>query len=1047
MKWKTSLLAAGLFLLTGSATGQLQEETRQVLFSSGTGTPYLIKPDAGISVDMVIPDSPVPQRQFLRVIGGTQMPGRFAPRGETLLREAEFLIDDHLDSLHVKRDTYSLYFRSNKDPYEQEAYYRIPGSNFRTGTFTLETAVKRKNGDSSNHTFGVKLEVFYKKEGYHPDEVYHTPDTILYMPLPSGNGEFELVRKEFTLSHETGSIVACVGGRGFSGEYWVEAPRFYQDGQALPLIPFCRFAGRDNDHNYWVGINLSSRFWSRWKLEWNGETIFNDHIFDRASDIADFYIPLPGHLKGNGRLSLTLVNEEIVHTFPYELRSLELIRETARDFEIVSVPRYPAAGEPAGILVEINKPGTTLTVAAGKEIRFDRSRFHFATEGLHVIPFTALEPIVKPIITISDGQETRIVEAGQIIRKDKDNIYISSGDEIHIDKEYEPYNYFFKWYVRERIGNWYQFRPSYQWSGVRITNEKIINHYTGLLNQLNMPYAWQVEGRTLAATRINPSLESLQSPMFRGKQAHENDGGYYYWRHFHYNGFHSDMAARTRPYGGIFAKHPPIYREYGTFIHYDPYHVKDMAHGARYYVENLRYSRGESTRHTGPSTTFRYLYQAGYEWLGAEQMYGPEETVMSALRGASRAYHKKEYGSLHAMQWGSFPFTDPKHAHRLFLSLGVAYLHGSGHINTEEALWLDEYANDRYSEAGKLHLYAQHQVYDFIETHTRRGELHAPIAVFQGRNDAWKSFGRGPLWSQIGKKWEFNKATESFDLMKIFYPGNEIDGCGPEGWFASTPYGPVDLLPIEADQETLSRYKALIFLGWNTFDAADIERITKFVEKGGILLLSAAHLNSELQPDLPVQFPEEDSTIKKLLGNNYRKLTAQTTIKRGKGRIIYFPQPCYPAQEEIRPAYEDAIREIATELNNQELSKGWIKAAPHIDYTVWDSQDRRTFYILNTDWQSDEATSHPATFLLNQAEFTIEVPRYVIATIHSVNDLGIYPESNTTDILEIKETPNRWEVTIQTTGKDVVHLFNSRNNEQSAFRIIGAGIETVTLYK
>ena len=53
-----------------------------------------------------------------------------------------------------------------------------------------------------------------------------------------------------------------------------------------------------------------------------------------------------------------------------------------------------------------------------------------------------------------------------------------------------------------------------------------------------------------------------------------------------------------------------------------------MADGARKLVENFRYSKGESSRHTGPSTLFRYLYQAGYNWLGAEQMYGPEEIIL-----------------------------------------------------------------------------------------------------------------------------------------------------------------------------------------------------------------------------------------------------------------------------------------------------------------------------------------------------------------------------------------------------------------------------------
>ena len=100
-------------------------------------------------------------------------------------------------------------------------------------------------------------------------------------------------------------------------------------------------------------------------------------------------------------------------------------------------------------------------------------------------------------------------------------------------------------------------------------------------------------------------------------------------------------------------------------------------------------------------TVAETLKKAGYDWLGAEQMYGPEEIILSSLRGASRAYSRPLYGTLHAMQWGSGPFTDPKHSLRLYMSLAVAYMHGSSHMNTEEALWTDEYMNDRYSVSAR----------------------------------------------------------------------------------------------------------------------------------------------------------------------------------------------------------------------------------------------------------------------------------------------------------------------------------------------------------
>lgn len=1038
----------GFLLVAPTAKSQLQEETRQILFSVDTDeSPYLIEPEKSFEQAVVFTQKDYPVRRFLRVVGGIKMPGKFKNRGETLFREAEFLIDDHLDSLTTYKDKYALYFTGNNESYEHHVYNRISIPQIQAGKLRVEIPVKReKLTVSPDGDFGVELQLYYEKGGRRIHEVYDTPDSILYLPIASGSGNFRLIKGDFVLPENIASILVRIGGINFKGKCWVEAPRFYQDNKLSWHSPFTFDEQKESDYNYWVGINMVSRSWPLWKLDYQGKTLFEGNIFDRASDIADFYIPLPEGLKGEGTLKLTLKKEPHEATFPYELRSLQLMEESARSFEIVSVPRYPAVGDTTGILIETNKPDINLQVKTAGAIQFIENNLTFKDTGLHVIPFYPSDPGTNIVLEFNDGKETRTAQIQQAVVKENDHAYLSSGDEVHIDNEFVPYDYFFKWYIRERIGNWYQFRPSYQWSGVRITRDDFVKHYTGLLNRLHIPYAWQVEGRTLAATRINPPLESLASPMFRGKQAHENDGGYYYWQHFHYNGLHSDMAARTRPYGGIFAKHRPIYKDYGIFIHYDPYGVKDMADGANKLIANLNYSRGESTRHTGPSTAFRYLYQAGYDWLGAEQMYGPEDIIMSALRGASRAYRKKDFGSLHAVQWGSHPFTDPKHALRFYNSLAVAYMHGSSHINTEEGLWTDEYANDRFTEAGKQHTYAQHQILDYIETHSRKGDLHTRIAVIHGRNDSWKSFGRQYSWSQKEDKWKFGPALQSFDLLKVFYPENIVDGCGPEGWFTSTPYGPVDILPIEADNDVMQQYDLMIFLGWNTFSNADFVRIHKFVEKGGTLLLTAAHLNSELQPDKPAQFPEDDTVVKKLLGLDYKSYTARTEINIGKGKVIYYPYNGYPIEETIKDAYTNEMKQLATQAISKEPEKGWIKASPSIDFTVWDNNTLRTLYILNVDWDSN-SLNKPATFFLKDKEFPLNIERYKLATIRSANGIAALPLSNTSDILSIIEETDRWIITCQTTGADEVILMNGHTGEQKKEKLTTAGIHSLGIEK
>ena len=1039
----TSLLWLGFASVQADSTWR---ESRTVLLTPNIqGNVHLLYPGQSVTEEVNLQLTNVPARRFLRVIGGIKMPEPYEERGEEMFRRAEFLIDDNLDSICRKRDKYALYFKGKNDNFERHAYYRISGSLLEAGTLTVTLPVVKKENLTLDDKgdFGLQIGLYYKKEGRAADDIYDEPDSVLYVPVPEGNSRYQRLTETFVLPEKIACAFIQLGGTHFSGECWVEAPRFRQGRKELS-IPFTKYAQRPDQHNYWVGCNLSTRSWPMWKLEADGKTIFEGNMFDRASNVADFYIPLPESLPRETELKLHLVKEDHRAAFPYELRGLELIEETARDFEVISVPRYVAKNASFGVLLETNEPNVLVRVQAEGAVTPSVQECLFEKPGLHVVEMRAKE--AGQPIHLSFAHEGRKEEASvqQVIDKESEKIYLSSGDEIYIDKQYVPYDYFFKWYLSSRVGNWYHFRPSYQWSGFRVADSQIIGHYTHLLDQLKVPYAWQVEGRTLASKKINPSLEVLASPMFRGKQAHENDGGYYYWGHFKYQGLFSDMAAKARPYGGIFAKHRPIFTDHGTFVHYDPAGIANMEEGAQLFVNNLRYSKGESTRHTGPSTMFRYFYQAGYNWLGAEQMYGPEETILSSLRGASRAYARPEYGSLHAMQWGSSPFTDPKHSLRLYMSLAVAYMHGSSHMNTEEALWTDEYVNDRYSKSGKEHLFAQHQVLDFIETHSRRGELKSNIAVIQGRNDAWKSFGRGNLWSQESDQWRFGKANESFDLMRVFYPHNVLNGCGPKGWFTATPYGTVDLLPIEASLQVMNQYKAMIFLGWNTYNEADFKRIHDFVFQGGTLLLSAAHLNEELLPNTPTRLPAQDKVVRSLLGDDYRQWTKKTIVKLGEGKIIYFPQAAYPAEDSIIKEYESEMHTVAKETLSDEAGKGWIHADEKVGFTVWDQANHRTIYLLNADWQSNNETQK-ATFCYGKNEFPIEIRRYHIETIHCAENLAVRPLANTTDVLAMKHTGKEWKITVQTTGPDSIQCMKAAGGEPTLIRIDGAGIHELRL--
>ena len=1049
IKISTYIKSIALVLALSSPGASAQEkpyqETRQVIYQATEAEGFhLLNPDEGLEQSYSLPSSDCPMRTRLRVVGGIQLPEPFSKRGEEMFRRMEYLLDDNLDSLIHGKDKYALYFKGEGEDFQRKTWNRIPGDLVKGKKLSLSIPVVKSNElkIAEGGTFGVELSVYFEKPGRAAMDVYDAPDTMICLPVPEGSAKRKVANMDIELPDNVACMLVGVGGSHFSGECWLEAPTIKANKNVVWHDPFVKSSERKDEMNYWVGCNLSDHSWPYWELTNNGKVIFSGKIFDRASNVADFYIPLPADIQPDGTLKLTLKKEPHRAAYPYELRSIELLQEPARDFEVIAVPKYVRKGDTFGILLETNKADQTITAVAGDALQPQSQTMKYSETGLHVMEFKALSCNSEIKVEISNGNRTQTVQVGQVVERTPGNVYLSVGDDIYIDKQHDVYTPYFKWYVGQRMGNWLQFRPSYQWSGVRNTKPGIVSYYTNLLNDMHIPYAWMVEGRTLAGDNINPSAEELASPMFQGKQAHENDGGYYYWVHFLYQGLFSDIAARHRPFGGIFAKQRPIYTDHGTYIHYDKEYVQDMAQGADYLVNHLRYSKGESTRHTGPSTMFRYFYQAGYDWLGAEQMYGPEETIMSSLRGASRAYAKPIYGSLHAMQWGSFPYTDPKHALRHYMSLAVGYMHGSSHLNTEDALWIDEYANDRYSESGKAHIAAQHKILDFIETHSRRGELYTRIAVLQGRNDSWKSFGRGPMWSQSGEKWKFGVANESFDLLQLFYPNNRMNSTPCNNWFTPTPYGPVDIVPIEANSELMKQYRLMLFLGWNTYDKMDFERIRDFVFSGGTLILTAAHINTNLQPTEAPTFPDDDAPIKDLLGEDYRNLTGKTERAYGLGKVIYFANKTYPADPEIREAYENAIKEQSALAISQEKAQGWIQTADAAaDYTVWQDGDRRTFYVLNSDWK--ETKDAPFTFCYGTKTFDMTVTQGEMKTIHCADGLAVVPQGNTTDILDITPAKGGWNVRVQTTGADNVMFCQRESGQAETKEIKDAGIHAV----
>lgn len=1040
------LTSIAVFILTFHSLCFAQyQERRESVFDSATDCPVL-QPGETFTADIAPVARDCQARATLHVRGVVLSPSPFESRGEEMFRRQEYGIADNLDTDVRWKDAASLYFKGDGDFFDRRVWNRIPAEDLPKGECTLSIPVVRSEGLRADDggSFGITLDLYLRKEGRAALDIYDAPDSSIFVPIPEGALKRKLVERALTLPDDLACILISAGGARFSGECWLEAPYFKAGKKTAWHEPFADHSGNADGLNYWVGMNLADRLFPFWTVSLDGETVFSGKVFDKASYVADFYIPLPEKALDGGRVSLTLNAEPHRAAFPYEIHSVGLLWETARPFEVISVPKFVRDGDEFGVLVETNRENVTLTLEAGDAVAPALQRVTFADKGLHAIKCKASRCAPDVALRISDGERTEIVSIGQILNRTGRRVDMSVGDIIYVPMEDGPdLAQYVKWYTSQRAGTLLQFRPSYQWSGNRRIDRANLKATLDVLNDIRMPYAWQVEGRTLAGLDINPSVSELASPMFVGKQAHENDGGYYYWQHFNYYGLFCDLAARNRPYGGIFAKRPPIYTDHGTYIHYDKQRVKDMADGAQYFVDNLRYSKGESTRHTGPSVMFRYFYQAGYDWLGSEMMYGPDDILMCSLRGASRAYSKPLFGSLHAMQWSYGYDNIPRSPLRLFMSHAVAYMHGSSHLNTEDALYKTERDQDRFSEDGKKHMEAQNLMMDYVQTHDRRGDLHTDIAIIQGRNDPWNFFSMSSIWNQDGDKWKCGDMISSYKLWSVFYPWEIAPGAaqGNKNEFSYSPYGAVDFVPVEAPRDVLGKYRLAVFLGWNTYDRADFERLRDFVFNGGTLIMTAAHANSCLQPDEAPVFPEDDAPLREMLGKDYRSLSGKNVIPYGAGKTIFYAQKEYPAAAAIR---EDYMAEMKTQSDlavASEPEAGWIDAMESVDFAIWQDGDLRTAYVIDADWYNFQ----PKKFRLMYGgkAFECSVNPFEFKTIRMSEGLAVSVGSNTSDVLDIKKGTGGWTVKVQTTEPDKISVYFKDSGEVREFSVGSAGIHEI----
>ena len=250
----------------------------------------------------------------------------------------------------------------------------------------------------------------------------------------------------------------------------------------------------------------------------------------------------------------------------------------------------------------------------------------------------------------------------------------------------------------------------------------------------------------------------------------------------------------------------------------------------------------------------RYALAAGIDVPVLEACPGNVERLVPFTRGAAIGYGKKLWGSFIAHEWyAGYAHADALKMKRLELFYKYLYMSGSNIIFLESgSTELQSFGEEHGYESPLCRNYRRvmKENFDYMSANPRPAEGPlTSVAFVMGEDDGFTDFMGGSAWCRFDREeWGKSAPERSWEILKSVYrsgdwhdshtyAGQGLDLSG------APAYGSYDILPAETPLQQLCNYDYLIILGWNTMSKTLYEKLTAYVQNGGNLLMSVAHLN------------------------------------------------------------------------------------------------------------------------------------------------------------------------------------------------------------
>lgn len=1020
----------------------------------------------------------------------------FALKGEAQTKQLYRLIDDSLDAEHARSRRFCLDLSCDTPkPFPKVAMAKImwpPNINSimcgATDEWIFGVFAKVKNLKIAEGGFlRIQLERWEKKAGISPELTREAPDETLTIDIPAGTYDYTAFMKKVVIpTKTTACVTVTVEGQLYEGKVYLEEPTL-ATALGKNACPDFALTVPNLEYFTWVGQNLSKKEWPVFHVVLNGQVIHHGEVFLRIHRYPSVELDIPDDLivEGENTLSIQYISD-YKDTVPLSLRELVILERQKKPFFITYCPVNAAFGQDICLLIRTDEDNMTLRCESDD---FEAvSSLAFDKKGIHAARFRAKKCVNHQILTLSCGQAIDSAEIVHMVRRGEDNVITGSADLIYIDnsslKDVEDY---MEWFFSKEMGNLLTIRPAYRWGGQRTINPEVWKKFCQICDGMDAKYAHMVDGRDLPGVWCNPHPDMLRGKNFLGRQLHERDGQVFYWSYptasfvTAFPGWYPLMARISRQHPLTIENTPSAHNISVSENKISLFHDSDCGEDVREAYEasqnSLRTVRGgeslQNTRHTGPSVMFKYLYDAGFEWLGAETLDSPMEVLLSFHRGSAKAYGQKELGVHQALQWSTYPHdTEPRYR-RYLLALYTCYIQGVHQINLEEGYWHLEsgFANHhRFSEVTARHRDSEVKFYRFICSHTRSGEFYTPIAILHGRYDGWHGIGGSNRLFGMNHLLA-GEAEKSWHLLDVFYPLNFVSGNGnivpryadgednkPRGCYSGTPRGHVDVMPIEKGK--YEGYKLLAFLGHNTADRQDFDGVYDFVRKGGTLLTTWAHLSfatglndirnhrfkylyHPLVQQLTVAKPIFENrlyggkivSVAVNLPDNIRVLERTDNgepmayeVVVGEGKIIVVNSTYYPANEAICALYKKLLCQLQAQYASEEPSI--IACGEDVQYAIYkQTNGDYHHYVTPVDWYNDPEPRRTATIRIGEYRYRLSLAFGDMIKIVANSEVGAYAEEGSAEVLSVRKDA----VTVQ--GVDAVTLHVLKDGKDTVYTL------------